>query len=677
MYMAFYNLNSKPFQISSDPSFLWLGEKHREALATLRYGVLDNKGFLLLTGDVGTGKTTLINALINSLGEDVICITVPDPSLDRLNFYNYIAAGFGMDREITSKGMFLVQFRYFLQQADANNKTVVLIIDESQLLTQELLEEIRLLSNIERVEKKLLNIFFVGQNEFNEILSRPQNRAVRQRLTLNYNIEPLTSEEVKEYIEYRLNAAGSGEKIFTQAAIQDIHFYSRGFPRRINILCDHALLTGYVREKKKIDSKIIHECARELNIPAPRKKPGVSWKKDNGNYGLDAESSHENTYENNNKGSLKSRLENDRENSHPNNRKNNKENNRENDKENIRKTKTGTLPPESEAFSKARQPRKGIRRFVYTVLFVLLVILSVVFFVQPQAFHQVFKNKDQYMARIQSILSDFLPVESEKQRKEDHLSPAVTAPLKNGKDKTDKEKLSEAVTKKIEFNSHAQKHSDNAADLDLKEAGGTPDVPGKKHLTDLNRAQKPDIVPGRSTLPGEKTLPSPYTAPDEKAFLEQDLAPDERNVLAQKTMPGQETILGQETEPDKITIPGQKTIPEQDRLAETTNDHGDRFRDTEKPELPEKPIVVRFKYNTYELNDKGLEDIDGFVRILSHYPDAEISVKGYTDAFGNPVYNKKLSEFRANIVKTFLLGKGVAPGTSKSAVFIAHFLALV
>ncbi|MFO7884773.1 MAG: OmpA family protein, partial [Desulfobacteraceae bacterium] len=495
----------------------------------------------------------------------------------------------------------------------------------------------------------------------NEILSRPQNRAVRQRLTLNYNIEPLTSEEVKAYIEYRLNTAGSGEKIFTQAAIQDIHFYSRGFPRRINILCDHALLTGYVQEKKKIDSKMIHECAGELNIPAPRKKPGVSRKKDNGNYGLDAESSHENIYENNNKSSLKNRLENDRENSHPYNRKNTKENNRENDNENIRKTKKGTLPPESEAFSKARPPRKGIRRFVYTVLFVLLVILSVAFFVQPRSFHQVFKNKDQYMARIQSILSDVLSVESEKQRKEDHLSPAVTAPLKNGKDKTDNEKLSEAITKKIEFYPDTEKQSDNAAALDLKDAGETKDVPGKKHLTDLNRSQNPDVVPGRSALPDKKALPDPDLAPEEKALQDRDIVPDESNLSVQVAKPGQDAI------PDMQTIPGKKTVTNQARQPAKTEDHGDLLKHTQKPELPEKPIVVRFKYNTYELNDKGLEDIDGFVRIMSHYPDAEISVKGYTDAFGNPVYNQKLSEFRANIVKTFLQGKGISPENIKVA----------
>ena len=268
MYNEFYNLKLPPFQISCDPAFMWFGEKHREALATLRYGILDNKGFLLLTGDVGTGKTSLINALIQSLEQDVICTSVPDPSLIKLDFLNYIATSFGMDREFTSKGAFLTHFKNFLLSAAEKNKKVLLIIDEAQLLTQEMLEEIRLLSNIEKPDAKLINIFFIGQNEFNEILNRPQNRAVLQRMTLNYNLDPLTPEEVDEYIRHRLKIAGTQERLFDWDAVQEIFLYSGGFPRRINILCDHSLLSGFVREQRVIDAGIVKECAKELKIPA-------------------------------------------------------------------------------------------------------------------------------------------------------------------------------------------------------------------------------------------------------------------------------------------------------------------------------------------------------------------------------------------------------------------------
>lgn len=268
MYTSFYKLKTKPFQLSSDPHFMWLGKQHKEALATLKYGVLDNEGFLLLTGDVGTGKTTLINTLIQSLTDDVIYASVPDPSLSKLDFFNYIASSFGIEQEFSTKGTFLAQFRKFLLGAYDNKKKVLLIIDESQLLTQELFEEIRLLSNIEKTNTKLINIFFVGQNELIKILRQEKNRAVRQRLTLNYNIDPLTPDETDKYINHRLKVAGASHVIFNSSAVQEVFMYSGGFPRRINVICDHALLTGYVKEKKKIGANIVKECAKELKIPA-------------------------------------------------------------------------------------------------------------------------------------------------------------------------------------------------------------------------------------------------------------------------------------------------------------------------------------------------------------------------------------------------------------------------
>lgn len=281
MYIDFYHLKAKPFQISSDPAFLWLGEKHKEGLATLKYGILDNRGFLLLTGDVGTGKTTLINTVLGSLSDTVLWAFVPDPSLERLEFFNYIANGFGMIPEFTSKGSFLLEFGRFLRTAYAENKKVLLIIDEAQLLTQELLEEIRLLSNIERADTKLLTIFFVGQVEFNGILAKTQNRALRQRITINYTIETLNLEETSEYVTYRLGVAGTKKMIFTPDAIQAIYRHSQGFPRRINVICDHALISGYVKERRQIDGSIIDECAKEVTISAREIKQDV--------YDLDSE----------------------------------------------------------------------------------------------------------------------------------------------------------------------------------------------------------------------------------------------------------------------------------------------------------------------------------------------------------------------------------------------------
>ncbi|HBI15131.1 MAG TPA: type II secretory pathway protein [Desulfobulbaceae bacterium] len=267
MYLSFYGLKHKPFQISTDPRFLWLGEKHEEALATLRYGVLDNKGFLLLTGDVGTGKTTLINALLKTLGPDTLVATVRDPDLEPMDFYNYTAHAFGMQGNYTSKGAFLIAFERFLRDANTSNKTVLLIIDEAQRINQNLLEEVRLLSNIEKEDRKLLNIFFIGQIEFNEILLRPENRPIRQRITVNYNIQPLTKQETDEYIRHRLRIAGTEEKIFAEEALNKIYSFSHGYPRLINIICDRSLLTGFVAEEKIISAAHVQECIHELTIP--------------------------------------------------------------------------------------------------------------------------------------------------------------------------------------------------------------------------------------------------------------------------------------------------------------------------------------------------------------------------------------------------------------------------
>jgi general secretion pathway protein A len=267
MYLTFYQLQQKPFQISSDPKFLWLGEKHSEALATLRYGILEDKGFLLLTGDVGTGKTALIKRLVNMIDVAALVATIPDPGLDAIDFFNYLADEFNMQRKFSSKGEFLIEFKQFLHKAYSSHQKVLLIIDEAQRLNHDLLEQIRLLSNIELDNRKLINIFFVGQTEFNRMLLEERNRAVRQRITVSYFIQPLTEIETQHYIRHRLNVAGSRREIFSLDAMRRIFVFSRGYPRLINIICDHALLSGYTLGSKNIDVNVIRECEKELNQP--------------------------------------------------------------------------------------------------------------------------------------------------------------------------------------------------------------------------------------------------------------------------------------------------------------------------------------------------------------------------------------------------------------------------
>ena len=264
MYLSHYNLKEKPFQISTDPKFIWFGEKHQEALAVLEYGVIDNKGFLLITGDVGTGKTSLINALLKRLGNDVIVANITNPILEELDFFNIVANEFKIDKQFSNKSDFLIHFSRFLNDCYTKKKKVILVIDEAHKLDQDLLEQIRLFSNIERQDTKLINIFFVGQNEFIDIISNHQNRALRQRISINYHLKPLREPEVKAYILHRLNVAGLKENIFNDHSISEIISFSKGYPRLINIICDHALLTGYVKDVKTIDEEIIKECANGL-----------------------------------------------------------------------------------------------------------------------------------------------------------------------------------------------------------------------------------------------------------------------------------------------------------------------------------------------------------------------------------------------------------------------------
>jgi general secretion pathway protein A len=479
MYLSHYGLSRMPFQISPDPQFLWLGEKHKEALAVLNYGVMNNQGFLLLTGDVGTGKTTLINALVNSLGSDTFFINVSDPRLDKLDFFKLVAQSFGLEGTLGSKLDFFMSFKRFLHKAYDSKKKVLLIIDEAQKLSLDSLEEIRLLSNIERQDSKLLNIFFVGQNEFNDTLIRPECRALRQRITIVHNIEPLNQNETVEYVKYRLSIAGSQREIFSDRALSKIYSFAKGYPRLINIVCDRAMLTAYSRDLRTVGPKIIRECSKELSLPAElRQEP--------------------------------------------------------------------------------HKVAEGIRRSLSRVAKVATLAAAVLFL-----------TLSGYV-----ISSRFL--------------------------------------------------GDQGLNL-------------KRYYGLLFRSEDRSLPP----------RPAVSGVPKETAHSSQPTPSPSQSSGDSATQPTVEASERAGVTAGKGGSPGFET-----------SEHDPLFR--------ESKLVVPFGYNANDLPPEILPKLDELARFMLRKPDAEIVIRGYTDALGSADYNRNLSAFRANVVKSYLAGKGVSPSRMRT-----------
>ena len=269
MYTDFYALRERPFSLTPSPRFLYLGEEHKEALAFLTYGVMERKGFILLTGEVGTGKTTMVQALLKNIDSSVKHIYLSNPILTPEEFRQYLAAlVFPKNTKIESKADFIIKFEEFLQYCLREQKIFLLIIDESQTLSFELLEEIRLLSNMESADEKLINIFLVGQPELNQKLLETRCRPLLQRITIRYHIPPLDMDSTRNYIFTRLRIAGAmkADRIFSKGAIKSIHNYSNGYPRMINTLANNSMLLGYSLEKSQVSSSMIKQVYEELQL---------------------------------------------------------------------------------------------------------------------------------------------------------------------------------------------------------------------------------------------------------------------------------------------------------------------------------------------------------------------------------------------------------------------------
>ncbi|MFB3926458.1 MAG: ExeA family protein [Syntrophales bacterium] len=261
MYTRFYGLKERPFEISPDPRFLFLGENHKEALAHLIYAVKAGKSFTVITGEVGTGKTILVQTLLSRLDGEARTAHIFNPKLNPSDFLHYICTDLGLMMDGTrSKGQMLASLHHFLLDCYARNEKVILIIDEAQALDPRLLEEVRLLTNLETSKSKLLQVILLGQPELDNILADPNYRQLKQRVSIRFRIKPLNFKETADYTINRLKTAGAADPdIFDSGALKEIYRYSGGIPRLINIVCDNALLTGYASETRKIGRRIIRE----------------------------------------------------------------------------------------------------------------------------------------------------------------------------------------------------------------------------------------------------------------------------------------------------------------------------------------------------------------------------------------------------------------------------------
>jgi type II secretory pathway predicted ATPase ExeA len=271
MYKSFFKLQSNPFAGSPDPRFLYMMPHTREALATLEYGISAHKGFIVLTGEVGTGKTTLLRRALSSLDQSrVFSSFVFNPRLDVLDFLEFILSDFGVPIKQRNKSGMLIQLNRWLVERFRNKETCVIMVDEAQDLNWDLLEEIRLLTNLETASEKLVQIVLSGQPELEQKLRAPELRQLRQRISLWARTHAITAEQTAAYIAQRLLIAGSNERIFDDDAVAAIHRASRGIPRVINLLCEHALILAYVEQIRQIPALMIDSVARDLDLdPQP------------------------------------------------------------------------------------------------------------------------------------------------------------------------------------------------------------------------------------------------------------------------------------------------------------------------------------------------------------------------------------------------------------------------
>jgi general secretion pathway protein A len=276
MYERYYGLRQRPFNLTSNPRYLLLTAAHAEALSSLQYGISSRLGIIVLVGEAGTGKTTVIRAAMASQPPGAQFVVMNNPLLSRTEFFQHLAQGFGLsDDAASSKTRFLSDLTQVLEESAQSGRQTALIVDEAHALPYEILEEVRLLANIETDEDKLLPVVLAGQPELSDRLNNPDLRQLKQRVALRCSLRALTLKETAAYIAGRIGVAGGdAAKLFTGDAVQMIYRYSRGVPRTISVVCDNALVTGFAADERPIDVGTVREVCRDLDLMIPEPNGG-------------------------------------------------------------------------------------------------------------------------------------------------------------------------------------------------------------------------------------------------------------------------------------------------------------------------------------------------------------------------------------------------------------------
>jgi len=278
MYASSFGLTESPFSISPDPRYLYMSRRHQEAMAHLRYGIQEAGGFVLLTGEVGTGKTTVCRSMLEQLPDNVDVALILNPQIGDSELLAVLCDEIGLiypDGASPKKLLDLLNER--LIDTFSRGRRTVLVIDEAQMLSREVLEQIRILTNLETTRQKLLQIILIGQPELAEILARQDLRQLAQRITARYHLEPLTSSEAAEYVRYRLGVAGCHRDVFTRGAYRRLYRHTKGVPRLINVICERAMLGAYSGDRRRVTAAMISRAAQEVFGAGRRRSRGMGW----------------------------------------------------------------------------------------------------------------------------------------------------------------------------------------------------------------------------------------------------------------------------------------------------------------------------------------------------------------------------------------------------------------